>query len=247
MFSPARLCLDDELGRSFGVKKRLRFSAGVTFGEIFFFLLTYPQFYGTIEMRNSKTERRREMKRLFVLLSAVTALVGVTACEKGTRNNSSSANANSSAQTSSMAIAANFVRLDMWMFTSGVVNNAIIFECSDETVTFECKAWLGGLFTSKNFEKIAIAKSGDTLYWQPVDDSEDGEFLDIEHTYIDVIAQKGDKIIGYSVIEVLQNASPFDHMATILKSEVFANENGEYSYKTQEEINALIDAIKTNG
>ena len=134
------------------------------------------------------------------------------------------------------------VGLHTWIFTSGIPNNAIVLKHNDENAIFECTTDNGQFlgYGLRQYSKYATLKPNDTIYWRGWEDSS-GETT--QHAYVDIILRVDDNIIGYAVIEILQN-TPVAYTASVLKSALFPKVQGEYQTITGEQIASIIENNK---
>lgn len=132
-----------------------------------------------------------------------------------------------------------FVRLHTWFFTSGVPNNAIVFDYEGENAEFFCKASAGNIGTGQGErapETTAIP--GQTIYFVPVQNG-DGLRSSDYPVFIDITLKVNGKIKGYAVIRVYETVySPLNLEAYVLKSVVFAA-GSNVSQETVEEMMAI--------
>ncbi len=133
------------------------------------------------------------------------------------------------------------IELHTWHFTSGVRNNAIKVQHTDNTI-FECTVDKGYLVISNDESgKNVLIESGETIYWTPYDD-ELATWIDL--AYVKIILKNEDNIIGYAIIEIKQNPnSGLNYHAEILKSIVFPKINGQYQFITDEYVNTTMASI----
>jgi len=130
------------------------------------------------------------------------------------------------------------IELHTWFFTSGVPNNAIVLKHENKNIVFECSVDNGDLKAlSTQYMKNLNANSGDIIYWKPD--------TIIEQAFVDIVLKSEDYIVGYAVIEILQDTSSVDHTASVLKSVLIPKIDGEYQKVTEKQVETAIEKIKT--
>jgi len=134
------------------------------------------------------------------------------------------------------------VELHTWFFTSGIPNNAIVLKHDDENAIFECATDNGQFwdYDLQQYSKNATLKPNDTIYWHG---REDDSSEDTQHAYVNIVLKVDNNIIGYAVIEILQN-TPLAYTASVLKPAIFPKVQGEYQTITGEQITSIIEKIK---
>jgi len=134
---------------------------------------------------------------------------------------------------------ADMIELHTWYFTSGLPNNAIKLNHTDDNVIFACSVDNGQFGFGMNGLKTMIANSGDTLYWQDVD----AEVSVIGHAFFETVLKADNNIIGYAVVRI--NATTYMwYNATILKAALFPKIDDEYQNITEEYVKAAIEKVK---
>ncbi|MBP5466378.1 MAG: hypothetical protein J6Y43_02300, partial [Clostridia bacterium] len=132
------------------------------------------------------------------------------------------------------------VSLVNWSPTSGLMNSIVIFNGKYQDMTFESTIDTGRFMVNNNpgFRRIDekyTFVSNETFYWVP------GPGL-TEHAFMDTIAKSGDKIVGYSIIEITLRKLA-EWMARVVKSAyVYDFENDEGI--TYEQVKAAIYEAK---
>ena len=131
------------------------------------------------------------------------------------------------------------IELHTWFFTSGMPNNAIVFKDTNKSTVFECSVDNGNLkASSTQYVKNLVAKPDDTIYWQTD--------ATIEQAFIEIILKIEDNIVGYAVIEILQNNTSVDYKASVCKSALIPKVNDEYQNVTEKQVKTAIEKAKTN-
>lgn len=149
------------------------------------------------------------------------------------------------------------IELHTWFNTSGVMNNAIVPLHSDRYVVFEMVVDSGCFILKKPYDGVppiksvyvhsASVESGETVYWTPHQLNEHGRYSmtqpDATHAFVDITVKRGDKNIGYAVIEIIQK-DVVNYEAKVLVSAQFPKVNGAYQNITEKEIESVIKEIK---
>ncbi len=148
------------------------------------------------------------------------------------------------------------IELHTWFFTSGVMNNAIQLNHTDENAVFECYVSSGNLIsTDDQFAKYIIEKPNNTIYWTSFE-NDNMELLTsklfvaelttpaIPLIYVDIVLKIDDNIIGYAVIVISQNHGTEDYNAILLKSALFPKIGGVYQKVTEKHVESIIQKIK---
>ena len=116
---------------------------------------------------------------------------------------------------------------------------------TDENVVFECTVDKGAFFlydTGQTSKNVSVVPS--VIHWRPMEPEAFGTRAIIEQAFVDVILKADDNIIGYAVIEILQNIIPVFHSATVLKSALIPQVDGEYQNVTEKQIKAATERVK---
>jgi len=94
--------------------------------------------------------------------------------------------------------------------------------------------------------KNAIAKPGDTIYWEHYDGTPNNYIYKgfIAKAFVDIVLKKDDSIIGYAVVEINQNGGANTYGAKISALVIFPKIGGEYQNVTEKYVKAAIKKIK---
>ena len=141
---------------------------------------------------------------------------------------------------------AKLVRLSGWRRGSGLFNrNKLIMSYPDENVVFNCTVDNGSLYSRRhsfsNQLKNLSARYGDEIHWYEWDQDATESII---HAFIEVVLELEDYIIGYVVIEAYQLLQDFYCDASIIKSVLFPQTEGEYQKINKEDVKAEIEKVK---
>ncbi len=134
----------------------------------------------------------------------------------------------------------NLIELESWFFASGIPNNILRAKYSEGNAVFEYSVNNGKFWISaeQKYAKTGRMRTGESIYWVI-------ESNVPKDTYIDIVIKSNQKIIGYVVVEVVQDEqNKLNYSANVLKSVLFKKENGVYPSISLNQINKMIEKTK---
>lgn len=112
----------------------------------------------------------------------------------------------------------NFIELNNWFESSGVLNNIIVVNCQDEKMVckFSCEC---GTFGTIGYEKPICeieAKVNQKVSWVPMSEN---SVKKVYHDYITILLLKKGDVVGYAVLEINLKEDMINYQAKILNQE----------------------------
>jgi len=121
---------------------------------------------------------------------------------------------------------------------SSIYRYRIGVEHDDKNLVFVCSVEVGSLSPKGNTVEL---KSGEYCWWGFENYRQ--ELWDYT-VYVDIIAKKGDRIIGYGVVGFFPCLIDCEDSCKVLKFAIFPKVKGEYQTVSEEQIKRAMDEIK---
>ena len=139
-------------------------------------------------------------------------------------------------------------------FQNDFINSApnwLRMKYSDENAVFSFTVdngcvWAYSSLPNDDWVKNLRILSGEFIYWNAYEVEDDQILYDVKvnNAFIEIVLKSDDYIIGYAVIEIHKSPNGGTFVATVLKSVLFPQIDGEYQDVSEEYVKDAIEEIK---